>query len=322
MMEDAIRDFPKQFTYVPEVERADKLGKFRSYVVLGMGGSHLAADLLKVLDPWLDIVVHSDYGLPTIPEEDLHARLIIASSYSGNTEEVLDGFDYAVEKGYPLAAVAVGGKLQERAKAANIPFVKIPNTGVQPRSALGFSLRALMKLLRLETLLKDSMGLRERLDVDALEEDGKELAKTIKGKVPLIYSSRRNGPIAYNWKIKFNETGKIPAFTNVLPELNHNEMTGFDIGPKSKKLSEQFHVLMLRDESDHPQVKKRMRVLMGLLEEKGLAVTGLTLMGASPLERIFKSLLIADWAAFHTAKQYGLDPDQVPMVEEFKKLIR
>ena len=99
-------------------------------------------------------------------------------------------------------------------------------------------------------------------------------------------------------------------------------MTGFDIGPKSKKLSEQFHVLMLRDESDHPQVKKRMRVLMGLLEEKGLAVTGLTLMGASPLERIFKSLLIADWAAFHTAKQYGLDPDQVPMVEEFKKLIR
>lgn len=320
-MEKAILALPEQFRYTPEVINEDHLGHFSRYVVLGMGGSHLAAGLLQTLDPYLDIVVHSDYGLPTLREEDMRQRLIIASSYSGNTEEVLDGFDAALQMGYSLAVITTGGKLLTRAKEARIPYVVLPDNDIQPRSALGLSLRGMMKLLRLEMLLANSQRLADMLDPELLRREGQALAEILAGKVPIIYVSRRNRAIAYNWKIKFNETGKIPAFMNVLPELNHNEMTGFDVAEKSKKLSERFHFFILSDESDHPHVRKRMRILKDLYEARGLPVTGLTLTGSSPLEKIFRSFIIADWAALYTAEQYGLESDEVPMVEEFKKLI-
>lgn len=320
-MRDAILGFPEQFTYEPEIINGEHFGKFNKFVLLGMGGSHLAGGILGQLDPYLDILIHRDYGLPSIREEDLHGRLIIASSYSGNTEEVLSGFEAAFEEGLSVVAVSTGGALLARAKEAKIPYIQLPDKGIQPRSALGLSLRALMKLLRLEMLLKDSMHLSRMLDAKALEEEGKSIAETLKGKVPVIYAANRNKAVAYNWKIKFNETGKIPAFMNILPELNHNEMTGFDVTDATQKLSERFHFLFLSDESDHPKVQRRMHILKDLYEARGLSVTGLSLMGSSPMEKIFKSLLIADFAALHTAEFYGMESEQVPMVEEFKKMI-
>src|SRR3989344_3197261 len=108
-MEEAIKNFPQQFLYEPEILNGDKLAKKDIALVLGMGGSHLAADLIAAYRPDVDIIVHSDYGLP-FPETVLQNALIIASSYSGNTEEVLDGLRIAIEKGLPTAAIAIGGK--------------------------------------------------------------------------------------------------------------------------------------------------------------------------------------------------------------------
>jgi len=150
---------------------------------------------------------------------------------------------------------------------------------------------------------------------------GKALAYRIKGKVPVVYSSSENAPIAYNWKIKLNETGKIPAFMNVLPELNHNEMNGFDVHPSTRPLSRVFHFLLLKDKNDNEHVQKRMEVLASLYEARKLPVMTLELKGKTVLEKIFSSLLLADWLAYHTATLYKVDPEQVPLVEEFKKLI-
>ncbi len=118
-----------------------------------------------------------------------------------------------------------------------------------------------------------------------------------------------------------NETGKIPAFSNVFPELNHNEMTGFDRKGKTKDLSGKFCFIFLSDNADHPQNRKRFEVTKRLYEERGLVVHSLPLQGTTRSEKIFSSLLLADWVAYHTALQYGVEPEQVPMVEEFKKLI-
>lgn len=147
------------------------------------------------------------------------------------------------------------------------------------------------------------------------------LAAALRGKVPVVYSSARNQAVAYNWKIKMNETGKIPAFYNIFPELNHNEMTGFDVVPATKTLSSRLHFVFLTDSADHPQVQKRMRVCRKLYEKRGLPVTDAALQGAAPFEKIFNSLLAADWAALHLSKLYGTEAEQVPMVETFKKLI-
>jgi len=320
-MEDAIKNFAAQFEWEPKVENSDKWKPYDKFIVAGMGGSHLAAGLLEIIKPGLDVVVHRDYGLPDLSKKELTGRLLIASSYSGNTEEVIDAFDEAVKKGLNLAAISVGGKLIERAKKAHIPYVVIPQTGIQPRSALGFSLRAMLKLMGLEELLKESSKLAQELKPQELRQEGSRLAEKLKDQVPVIYASRRNFSLAYNWKIKMNETGKIPAFYNVFPELNHNEMTGFDVTESSRHLSKIFHFLFLKNENDHPKIQKRLEITAELYRQRGLVVEVMELTGKSVMEKVFRSLVIADWTAVRLAEIYGLEAEQVPMVEEFKKLI-
>ena len=135
-MREAIKNFPKQFEFQPKVENAGRLKKYERIIVAGMGGSNLAAGLLKIRRPGLDIISHRNYGLPPLPPKALKNTLIIASSYSGNTEETLDAFKTAANKKYPIAAIAASGKLLDLAKKSKIPYIQLPNTGIQPRSAV------------------------------------------------------------------------------------------------------------------------------------------------------------------------------------------
>lgn len=319
MMSDAIKNFPKQFEFQPVIERAEKLKKTEKFVLAGMGGSHLAGGLLKTQNPYLDMVIHRDYALPAL--NDVKDRLIIASSYSGNTEEVIDVFEKALEKGLSLAVISVGGKLIDLAKEHDIPYIQMPDTGIQPRSALGFSIMGLLKFIGAEDELGKMLQLSKTLACDMCEEMGKDIAEKLRGRVPIIYSSTQNEAIAYNWKIKFNETGKIPAFYNVFSELNHNEMTGYDVIETTRDLSEKFHFIFLRDADDHPRIQKRMKVCKTLYEERGLPVDVLEFSGESRWHKIFTSILVADWTAYYTSQGYGAESEQVPMVEQFKKLI-
>jgi len=321
MIEKAIHNFPKQFEFEPVVERAERLQQMPATIVSGMGGSHLAADLLKSVYMDMRLIVHSDYGLPPMRQEDLQKCLFIASSYSGNTEEVLDGLEEARKRGMVTVAIAVGGSLEKIAREYNLPFIKLPDTGIQPRSALGFSLLALVKIMGLEQELLELRSLSNILHANESEPQGKQLAEELHGHVPVIYASRRNEAVAYNWKIKCNETGKIPAFYNIFPELNHNEMTGYDIAEKTHDLSQKFHFLFLRDTEDDPRIQKRMDICRDLYKKRNLSVTEVSLGGATRWERIFNSLLTADWFSFHTGTSYGVEMEQVPMVEEFKKAI-
>ncbi|MDP4001346.1 MAG: bifunctional phosphoglucose/phosphomannose isomerase [bacterium] len=320
-MIDAIKAFPKQFEYKPKVENSERLDKHDKFVVVGMGGSALSGGLLKIFLPGIDVLIHKSYGLPQLSEDDLKQRLVIASSYSGNTEETIDALSQAIKNDLDVAVIASGGKMIELAKENNVPYVVIPDTGIQPRMALGFNLLGLLKLMDFEDFLSSASELSKHLEASASEKQGKELATKMKDHVPIIYGSDDNMAVIYNWKIKFNETGKIPAFFNVVPELNHNEMTGFDTQDSSKHLSEKFYFIFLKDQDDDSRIQKRMKVLQKLYEDRGLPVEVIEMKGSSKLEKVFTSLLLADWAALYIAELYGLEAEQVPMVEEFKKLI-
>ncbi len=320
-MYNAIKNFSSQFAYEPAIENKDALIRPRWHIVAGMGGSHLAADLLRVWSPDLPLLVHKSYGLPKVPSEILKNSMLIASSYSGNTEETLDAYEEAKKKNIPLAAISVGGKLLKLAKSDGVPHIRLPDTGIQPRSALGFNIKAVLALMDQKEALIEVGTLSDSLQPSVFEEEGRALAQKIKNYIPVIYSSAENEPIAYNWKIKFNETGKIPSFYNVFSELNHNEMTGFDAKENTRNLSRQFHFILLKDKTDHPRIQKRMEVLGKLYADRNLPVTAVNLDGKNVFHKIFSSLILADWAAYFTAKEYGVEPEQVPMVEEFKKLV-
>lgn len=320
-MREAIIDFPKQLEFEPIIGNAERWKKSDRFIVAGMGGSHLAADLLKMWKPELNLIVHSNYGLPRMPPKELSEYSLIASSYSGNTEECLDSYDAATDTSMSVAAVAIGAELLARAKKDGVTFVQIPDTGIQPRMATGFSFRALLKLMGEETALGETSALAEKIKPLETEKQGKELAERLRGKVPVIYSSQENWPLAYNWKAKFNETGKIPAFYNVLPELNHNEINGFDASDGTHELCERFAFIFLKDTADHPRTKIRAKVLEKMYAQRDLQVISVDISRESVFEKMFSALILADWAALYTAQTYGVDPEPVPMVEEFKKLI-
>lgn len=324
MMYDAIKSFPEQFLFSPVVENKEKLGAYERFVVLGMGGSHLAADFIAAWKPALSLTVYAGYGLPHIPDEALKKTLVIASSYSGNTEETIDGFEEAGRRGIARAAIAVGGKLRDLARVQGVPFVQFPDTGIQPRSSIGFGIKALLVLMGETEALAGIGGLPERLTsrMDECEKEGKALAEAIRGFVPVIYASDRNRAVAYNWKIKFNETGKIPAFCNVFPELNHNEMTGFDRTDTTCALSERMFFVFIEDSDDHPKVQKRMAITKELYGARAIRVASVKMTGGDVFEKMFSSTLTADWAAYYTAQLYGVEANEVPMVDEFKKQIQ
>lgn len=321
-MHQAIKNFQRQFSFDPQIEGGKLPSNFTKFTVAGMGGSHLAADLLIARELNLDIVIHSDYGLPRHCNQNKAKRLVIASSYSGNTEETIDAFSIALEHQLPLIVISIGGKLIELAKDNQIPYIKMPDTGIQPRMALGYSIKAMARAMGQNKLLEELTGLSQLVRPQDLEPEGQKLAKRLKDKIPVIYASANNQAVAYNWKIKFNETGKIPAFYNILPELNHNEMTGFDVKDSTRDLSKLFSFILLADKDDHQKNQKRMRILQKLYKERGLAVKIFDLEGRNRFHKMFNSLILADWTAYYTAREYGLESKQVPMIEEFKGLMK
>lgn len=320
-MYKTIKETAKQFAFEPKIVNEEYLRPARRYILVGMGGSHLAAGLLKIIKPELDIIIHRGYGLPAISAADIKERLVILSSYSGNTEEVLDAYEKAGGLNLNRAVISIGGKLLEQAKNDKVAHIQMPDFGVQPRSALPLNLKGLLKLVREKTLLKEAGELQNTFRPENAEDEGKSLAEKLHGHIPVIYASEKNQALAYNWKIKFNETGKIPAFYNVLSELNHNEMTGFDVKDSTRALSEKFYFLFLYDSEDHLKIQKRMAITAKLYEDRKLPTYSITLSGSSIFHKIFNSLTLADFAAYFTAEAYGLESEQVPMVEEFKKLI-
>lgn len=320
-MRDAIVNFHTQFEFEPKIIHEENLGNPKEFVVCGMGGSNLAGDLLEIVSPETDIYSHRDYGLPPWSDARLKESLVILSSYSGTTEETLSSYWAAKPKGISLAMISAGWRLLEIAKHDKLPHIEIPDTKIQPRMATGFNFLALLALMRKKKELADARMLAGLLKPVEYEEAGRALAKKIHEKVPIIYASRRNRGISYNWKIKFNETGKIPAFANVLPELNHNEMTGFDVTDKTRPLSENFHFIFLRDSTDSEKIQKRMDVLGKLYRDRGLLIEEIEMKGDSPYLKIFSSLILADWTALYTGESYGVETEQVPMVVEFKKAI-
>lgn len=262
-------------------------------IVVGMGGSHLAADLLRLLKPQLDITVYKNYGLPEVKDNEL----VVLSSYSGNTEEVLDAYEKA--SGFNRAVITTGGKLLQKAKQDNVPAILLPS-GFQPRDAILFMLRALYELLG------------EKLEIPESIEAVDDFSNEIINRIPLIYTSPKNEVFGYIWKIKFNETSKTPAFNNVLPEADHNEINSFAD-------SKNFFCIFIKDDTDHPQVQKRMKITAKLYEEIGIPCKFVELQGATTLEKICNQLALISTVTLNLAKIYNVDPDKVPMIEELKK---
>jgi len=297
---------------------------FNKVLICGMGGSALIDDFLNFfktngvssLTVKIPVATHSSYDLPCDVDEQ---TLVFCASYSGNTEETVSAFREAQSQNLEVVGITSGGTLEELFLEHKIPWVKIPG-GIPPRMSSGYQLSAAVRILMAYGLLSFSAenalrSIPEKISPASLENPAMMLCRRLERKIPIIYASGSNEILAKFWKIKFNENAKIPAFYNLFPELNHNEMNGWlnALGP--------FYFIFLNDPSDSPRIKKRMTVTAALLKKMGLAVEQVNIEGEDALEQLFWTSVFGDWVSYHLALFYGLDPTPVELVEEFKKMM-
>ena len=295
-------------------------------VLAGMGGSALAADILRVC-PGLthSFEVVRDYNIPHYVGVD---TLFVASSYSGNTEETISALHEAEAKGARIVVVAAGGKLQEIADAKNYPFFKIPS-GFQPRMAVYYNYAALTQLMEscgliakgsVEELRKTANWLKTHYEgwnptVPAKQNTAKQIAQEIMGKSAVVYAGPELGPAAYKWKINFNENAKNVAWCNELPEFNHNEFLGWTSHPTHKP----YAVIDLRSNLYSPQVTKRFEVSARLLSGRRPEPIVVTAQGTTQLEQLFWTIYLGDFVSIYLALLNGINPSPVDLIEKLKK---
>ena len=297
-------------------------------VVAGMGGSALAALLMKTwLKPELRVPfeVVRDYSLPNYVGR---STLVIASSYSGNTEETLTCLADAQARGAQVAVIASGGTLIGEAKLNDITYVALP-ADLQPRMAVIYNLRALAALLghfnqtswlpfdeiarTAEWLASESAQWQRDVTVD--KNYAKQLALQAVGKTPVFYGGELTAPLAYKWKISWNENAKNVAFWNQYPEANHNEFIGWTSHPVEKP----FAIFDLVSPLEHQQILKRFNVSDRLLSGKRPAATTIHLKGDGVVAQLLWGSILADFVSIYVAILNGVDPTPVPLIEKLKK---
>jgi glucose/mannose-6-phosphate isomerase len=324
-MKQYILDFPNQFAQGLKLAKDITIkGDFDNIAVFGMGGSAWPAEILFT---WLNLpipfYINRNY---TLPFQATKKTLAIFVSYSGNTEECLAAYQEAVKKELLSIAITSGGQLKELSQKNNTPCIEIP-AGLVPRMATGYIFTALYSILANGGLIEDKsseiLTMAGNLKPTGQEEQGKDLAQKLKGKIPLIYTSEKLKVLGYIWKIKFNENSKSPAFANYFPELNHNELEGMS-HEKECQFHDQpiFHCLILKDANDQPKIQQRMDLTAEILNQSGLPTEIINLTGQTLLGKLFSSIILADWTSYYLASAYGVDPLTTKTIEEFKKQMK
>lgn len=327
-MMESVLGLPQQLEWGEDVT-VGELPRNRPLILLGMGGSAMAATvgMLTARSPQ-PMVVHRTYGLPTWAATT--DPLVIAVSYSGNTEEVLSGVEEALGLGLDVAAVATGGGLAATAAVHGFPLVTVP-AGMQPRAGVGYQTSAVVRVLEAAGVVEDA---REQLDeaasvLSALLGDGsgaavglgRDIAVALEGRIPVIYGGAGIGALAaYRWKTQVNENAKAPAYASEIPELDHNELEGWT--GAGELAARGIGIVYLRDGNDHPRVVRRMDLTERILDTLAPRAGSVHSQGAGPLARFFSLAVVGDVASVALAEAAGVDPTPVPTLERFKVMLR
>ena len=317
-MIEHIQNFPKHIQNSLKNIKEDNLNfeEVGKVVIAGMGGSAIAGLILKDLFPEMEIVVERNY-FPNTPIDEY--TLVIICSYSGNTEETLIYYDYAVRLTEHALVVTSGGELLKKAKSDDIKFHLLPK-GYPPRSALGFSLTFLISLF-------DKEGV-SNIDFDCLESFAEEsstknsevyaLAKKIHKTMPIIVSEEDLSSIGFRLKCQLNENSKMLSYNITIPEMNHNEIIGWENNNIDKK---SFSMIWIH--IGWPKNLERMKITNEILSKKVSHVAHLSVPDKVPknLTSLFFLINYIDWLSYWCGVLNDVNIDAVKSIDLLKKKI-
>lgn len=302
--------FLKQIRFKPEIKNYNDLS-FDNVVIGGMGGSALPARALFFLDPTFPAWLHNGFGLPQKMEGK---TLCIAISYSGNTRETISFAKEAMKKGVPLAVITSGGALLEMAEEKGLPHIVIPGA-TQPRDCVIYMLKSLLVFLGKEQMIKQI----EDIDISKITHNAEDMARSLNGNIPIIYSSDPNQVLGYIWKISFNENAKVPAWNNTFPELTHNEIQGM-IPSMNGGLTKNIKILMLMDDEDREEDKLFMKAFK---DEIGGSLEMIDIsLPQGKTDKLIAVLVMARETSHALARLRDVVPENVEIIEAFKKRLK
>lgn len=317
----------EQLTHSFELIGNHSFGQIDNVVYAGMGGSALAA-LFVTVYPRLRVPfeVVRDYDIPEYVGE---RTLVIACSYSGNTEETIHALGKAEERGAQIAVIAGGGKLHEIATEKNYLSAVLPKAE-QPRYAVFYNFKALLDILHIAGLTDDHTEelrqagdfLKEQIPqwiatVPIARNPAKQLALEAIGKSVVVYAGNKFAPAAFKWKIGFNENAKHVAWWGQYPEFNHNEFIGWSKQPVDKP----YLVIDLRSSFEHERIQKRFEVSERMLSGMRPAPEIVQIKGETLPEQLVWAVAFGDFVTLYTGIANGVNPAPVELVERFKKAL-
>ena len=330
-MRALIFDFPRQVEEAVAIGEGSKIkfpiSKIQNIVVSGLGGSAIGGDLLRSYladEMKIPIAVSRHYFVPAYVN---NRSLVIVSSYSGNTEETISSYKDATARRAKILCITSGGTVKRLALQKKQSVIQIPG-GLPPRAALGYSFfPTLVVLSKLGFIKSKRTEIRETISLlkkKAMEYGNAEssnnralrIAESLQGRLPVIYASAdRFDSVNVRWRGQLSENAKTLAYGHVFPELDHNEIVGWEV---LKDVMKKIHVIILRDREDNARVQLRMNITEEVIRPFANGITEVHSEGTSLLARIFSLLYLGDWVSFYLAMLNGIDPTPVQKIDFLK----
>jgi glucose/mannose-6-phosphate isomerase len=321
-MKALIEAFPSQIRQACEIGSKAKINphseEIKNILVIGLGGSAFGAEVVRnYIEPFCKVPysICRDYQIPGWVSS---STLLIASSYSGNTEETLSALHQAMSRNPKVVVVSSGGRMLEIAREKGFDHIEVPG-GYPPRSAAGFSIFQQIHILHKLGLIGDFQSdLEDALHVlDQFEdhEDARLIADQIHRRIPLLYSTPSTESAAIRWMQQIEENGKHIAFHSVIPEMNHNELVGWK---NPEALLEDCVALMFKSKFDHVRNTIRMEISREIMGEYADSVIEVHAEGKTRLGELFYLLHLGDWVSLYLAEKNGEDPDPVKVIDFLK----
>lgn len=331
-MRSLLESFPEQVQTAAENGRAVSLpkpGDISVILITGLGGSAIGGDLIRSLAEGqlkIPVLVNRNYYLPAFVNA---STLVFACSYSGNTEETLSAYKQCRKAGAAVVCITSGGQLESMAERDGYPVLRLPG-GLPPRAALGhafITLLAAMQAMQIMPNLDESIGetisllqkLRGRYGTDNPESinPAKSLASALCHRIVALYgSSGIMETAAYRWRSQIEENAKNLAFHHVLPEMNHNELVGWQY---PEEVLRKIGVVFLRDKGDHPQTQRRFELVKSLIDGKAGTVHDAWSEGDSVLARVLSMVYLGDFVSLYLAYLNNTDPTPVAVIDYLKQ---
>lgn len=292
--------------------------EIRNIVLCGLGGSGIGGRLVSEIasDSLLvPFISNHDYSVPNFINEN---TLVIVSSYSGNTEETLEAFERCIEANAQVVCITSGGRIAEIAQEKNFALIKVPG-GNPPRASLAYSVVSQLILLsKLQLVKKDFRKLlKECVNfIDNISDYAKDIAMEIAVEthqsLPILYTSGEYESIGIRTKQQLNENSKMLCWSNVIPEMNHNELVGWASG------NDNITAIFFEPEDLHSRNKERFSLSKSIIRSKGAKIIEIPSKGSTKLERFFYYIHLGDWLSYFLAVKNNVDPFEIEVIDYLK----